>query len=90
MGTVVVRFTTAKGIQETRLSLRGEATLRDLLVRLDGEATGELRAIGQQILKHTYLGIVLLNGTMIRHLEGLDTPVGAGDTVVILPAVAGG
>ncbi len=33
---------------------------------------------------------VYLNDEDVRVLEGLDTPVGGGDTVVILPAMAGG
>jgi sulfur-carrier protein len=31
-----------------------------------------------------------LNDTDVRHLEALDTPVGEGDTLVLLPAMAGG
>ena len=31
-----------------------------------------------------------LNDTDVRHLEGLDTPVGERDTLVLLPAMAGG
>ena len=31
-----------------------------------------------------------LNDTDIRHLGALDTPVGDGDTLVLLPAMAGG
>ena len=31
-----------------------------------------------------------LNDTDVRHLEDLDTPVGDGDTLVLLPAMAGG
>jgi molybdopterin synthase sulfur carrier subunit len=33
---------------------------------------------------------VYLNDEDVRVLEGLDTPVGSGDTLVILPAMAGG
>ena len=33
---------------------------------------------------------VYLNDEDVRVLEGLDTQVGAGDTLVILPAMAGG
>ena len=33
---------------------------------------------------------VYLNDEDVRVLGGLDTPVGAGDTLVILPAMAGG
>jgi molybdopterin synthase sulfur carrier subunit len=31
-----------------------------------------------------------LNDTDVRHLEALDTPVGEADTLVLLPAMAGG
>lgn len=31
-----------------------------------------------------------LNDTDVRHLEALDTPVAEGDTLVLLPAMAGG
>jgi molybdopterin converting factor small subunit len=33
---------------------------------------------------------VFLDGEDVRLLEGLDTPVGDGATVLLLPAVAGG
>jgi len=33
---------------------------------------------------------VFLNDTDVRHLEGLDTPVRDGDSLVLLPAMAGG
>ena len=33
---------------------------------------------------------VFLNDTDVRHLQALDTPVGERDTLVLLPAMAGG
>jgi molybdopterin synthase sulfur carrier subunit len=33
---------------------------------------------------------VFLNDTDVRHLEGLDTAVGERDSLVLLPAMAGG
>ena len=33
---------------------------------------------------------VYVNGEDIRHRQGLDTPVGTTDVVVLLPAMAGG
>jgi molybdopterin synthase sulfur carrier subunit len=33
---------------------------------------------------------VFVNDRDVRYLQGLDTPVGQGDTVVLLPAMAGG
>ena len=33
---------------------------------------------------------VYLNGQDVRYLSGLETPVGERDTVIVLPAMAGG
>jgi sulfur-carrier protein len=33
---------------------------------------------------------VFLNDTDVRHLQALDTPIGEADTLVLLPAMAGG
>jgi len=33
---------------------------------------------------------VFLNETDIRHLQALETPTGASDTLILLPAMAGG
>jgi molybdopterin converting factor small subunit len=33
---------------------------------------------------------VYLNGRDVRYLDGLDTPVAAGDEIRLLPAIAGG
>jgi molybdopterin converting factor small subunit len=33
---------------------------------------------------------VFVNGTDVRHLQALDTPVGERDELVLLPAMAGG
>jgi molybdopterin synthase sulfur carrier subunit len=33
---------------------------------------------------------VFLNDTDVRHLDSLDTPVGVRDSLVLLPAMAGG
>ena len=62
------------------------ATVRELLDHLGlrqvlcGE-TGKVRR---------YFNIHVNYGKEIRLLEGLDTPLGDGDTIVILTAIAGG
>jgi molybdopterin synthase sulfur carrier subunit len=33
---------------------------------------------------------VYLDGQDVRYLEALETPVSAGDTIIVLPAMAGG
>jgi molybdopterin converting factor small subunit len=50
--------------------------LRSQLVTDDGELNRFVNAF--------------LNDTDVRHLQALDTPVADGDTLVLLPAMAGG
>ena len=50
--------------------------LRDQLLTADGQL-------------HRFVN-VYLNGQDVRYLSGLDTPVGERDTLIVLPAMAGG
>ena len=50
--------------------------LRDQLLTPDGQL-------------HRFVN-VYLNGQDVRYLSGLDTPVGERDTLIVLPAMAGG
>lgn len=80
-----------------RASVNGAST-----VVVDGETIGEvLRALvaahpglGGQVLTddgtlHRFVN-VYLNDDDVRYLDRLDTKVGSGDIISILPAVAGG
>jgi sulfur-carrier protein len=65
------------------------ATLDELLVNLD-TAHGGLRerlVDGEKLRRFVN---VYLNDEDVRFLGGLETPVKDGDTVTVLPAVAGG
>jgi molybdopterin synthase sulfur carrier subunit len=65
------------------------ATLDELLNNLDA-AHGGLRerlVDGEKLRRFVN---VYLNDEDVRFLSGLDTPVKDGDTVTVLPAVAGG
>jgi sulfur-carrier protein adenylyltransferase/sulfurtransferase len=62
-----------------------------------GEALGSLTSTHADLRKHLYNGNVLrnfinvyLNEDDIRHGSGLDTPVKDGDTIMIVPSIAGG
>jgi molybdopterin converting factor small subunit len=91
MGSITLRYRTSKGVQETAINLRAEATLRDLVARLAGEAGGELEAVSKQVLKDSHADlIVVLNGAVVQSPDGMDMPIGDGDTVSILPLVVGG
>ncbi|HXC83778.1 MAG TPA: MoaD/ThiS family protein [Trebonia sp.] len=64
-------------------------TLGELLINLDGEHGGlrERLVDGEKLRRFVN---VYLNDEDVRFLGGLETPVADGDTVTVLPAVAGG
>jgi sulfur-carrier protein len=65
------------------------ATLDELLTNLDTEHGGlrERLVDGEKLRRFVN---VYLNDEDVRFLGGLETPVSDGDTVTVLPAVAGG
>jgi sulfur-carrier protein len=65
------------------------ATLRDVLDNL----YGRYPALKEQIQPEQELSRfvnVYVNDQDVRYLQGLDTSVGASDTITLLPAMAGG
>jgi sulfur-carrier protein len=71
------------------VQVEGE-TVGDLLRGLDQSYPGILGQVMQEDGKlHRFVNIYL-NDEDIRYLGQLDTPVSSGDTVSILPALAGG
>jgi len=65
------------------------ATLAALITNLDSQYAG----IGERLLENGALRRfinVYINDEDVRFLGGLDAPVKDGDSVTILPAVAGG
>jgi sulfur-carrier protein len=65
------------------------STLSELLKNLDAEHAGlRDRLVDGEALRRFVN--VYLNDEDVRFLGGLDTPVKDGDTVTVLPAVAGG
>jgi molybdopterin converting factor small subunit len=65
------------------------STLDELLKNLDAEHAGirERLVDGEKLRRFVN---VYLNDEDVRFLGGLETPVKDGDTVTVLPAVAGG
>ncbi|MBQ8707370.1 MAG: ThiF family adenylyltransferase [Succinivibrionaceae bacterium] len=76
-------------------------TSRECSVEVEGQSVGD--ALKQVVARHADIENVLfdngrirgfvrifLNDAEIRTLKGLDTPLGDGDTVYLIPAVAGG
>jgi MoaD family protein len=64
-------------------------TVGELLANLDGKYPGFRKQIMQDGNLHRFVNIYL-NDEDIRYLGQLDTPVKEGDSVSILPALAGG
>jgi len=72
-----------------KVSAQG-ATVREVLNALERQypgVRGELHEPGGEV--RSFINI-FVNGTEIRHLQGLDTPVKDADEVSIIPAMAGG
>ncbi len=70
--------------------VRGEGgTVADLLVDLDAKYPGFKNQIMQEGSLHRFVNIYL-NDEDIRYLNQLNTPLKDGDTISILPALAGG
>lgn len=77
------------GTPETSLDFEDTVSIRDLLRRLI-DARDEVRGVWstpEQLNQNTLL---LRNGVDIELTGGLDTRLGNGDSVVILPLVHGG
>ena len=65
-------------------------TLRELVTDLQSRNAGLAEAIvGEDGNLHRFINIYV-NDEDVRFLGGLETPLSDGDTVSILPAVAGG
>jgi len=64
-------------------------TVGELLADLDGRYPGFKKQIMQNGSLHRFVNIYL-NDEDIRYLDQLDTRVKDGDTISILPALAGG
>lgn len=89
---VTVRIpTTMRPISGGASSVQVEGTtLRDVLAALDAAHPG----FGERLFDgagelHKFVNIFVADDD-VRYMKGLDTPVAAGDTVSIIPAVAGG
>ena len=65
------------------------STLGELLINLDSEHGGLRDRLVDGASLRRFVN-VYLNDVDVRFLGGLETPVSDGDTVTVLPAVAGG
>lgn len=76
----------------------GETPSIEVAAATVSDALDRLVSVHAQLRRHLYddagklrsFVVVYLNDEDIRHLDGGDTPVKAGDTVTIVPSIAGG
>ena len=74
---------------ETKVDAEG-ATLRELLGNLEKSYPGVTKnVVSEDGGLHRFIN-VYVNDEDVRYLGSLETPLAQGDTVSILPAVAGG
>lgn len=66
------------------------ATLRDLIANLEAAHAGFAERLLDDAGELRKFVNVFVDDDDVRYLQGLDTPVPAGQTVSIIPAVAGG
>jgi molybdopterin converting factor small subunit len=72
-------------------SVAGEgATLRELILDVDKRHPGFAGQLMETSGEQRRFVNLYLNDEDVRYLKGLETPVGDGDVISILPAVAGG
>jgi molybdopterin synthase sulfur carrier subunit len=90
--TAIVRIPTTLrpltgGVSEVKVD---GATLADVIANLDASHPGFAdRLLDESGALRRYVNIFVADDD-VRFLNGLDTPVADGDTVSIIPAVAGG
>ena len=88
---ITVRVTSSLQTLVGAKSVEGEgSTIGELLTNLDSRYPGFKDQIsGDDGQLHRFIN-VYVNDEDIRYLQALDTPMKDGDTVSILPALAGG
>jgi len=82
--TILRTYTDGERVVES-----GGATVAELIDQLETDHAGIKERLVEDAEVRRFVNIYV-NDEDIRFTGGLTTPVGDGDTVVILPAVAGG
>jgi len=90
MSTVRIPPTLRNATDGTKLIEIGGATVQEVVDNLIGRYPDlAAQLLGSDGSVNRFVN-VFLNDTDVRHLDGLGTAVGERDSVVLLPAMAGG
>jgi molybdopterin synthase sulfur carrier subunit len=86
--SALVIFTKERKVEVDVPSGSNITTLMGLLHQKYGQEAGAKVFKSDGSMSHVL--IILVNGTDIRHLDGMDTELQGGDVVVVMPIIAGG
>lgn len=92
MNITVKAFATLRTImpREIRVDIAGGSTVADLIALLGVRYPALVAELySDPFVLRPYVNI-LKNGRNIHHLQGVKTPLDAGDTIAFFPPVAGG
>ena len=90
MSTVRIPPTLRTATSGQKLVSVSGGTVREVIAGLvEAHPALEAQLIGQDGDLNRFVN-AFLNDTDVRHLQALETPVAEGDTLVLLPAMAGG
>jgi molybdopterin synthase sulfur carrier subunit len=78
------------GKNQLTVNYKESSTLKDLIVKLVEDMPGLQSIIGTGSGDSNSSSLILINGSEISVLKGLDTPLKDGDEIVFIPVVHGG
>ena len=78
------------GKKQLTINHQESSTLKDLIVKLVEDMPGLKNIIGAGLGDSNSSSLILINGSEISVLKGLDTPLKDGDEIVFIPVVHGG
>jgi molybdopterin converting factor small subunit len=84
--TIELTYDMSKALGTRRFEVEAAPTVQDV-VRITRDKFGER---GDAFEKLTRIAAVSVNGVLINHKRGMNTPLADGDTVTFLKAAAGG
>ncbi len=87
--SVTVEFTydMTKALGETRISLDGVGTVREVVAQVRDRFGAER---GEEFERLTHTAAVAVNGVLVNHRRGMKTPLADGDKVSFVKSASGG
>jgi molybdopterin converting factor small subunit len=91
MQKVILKHWGTGKVQKQEMEFPGTMTVREFLQWLPSQQDGDLGKLQRYAEPGAYKNVIItINGTNILSMGGLDAEVSEGDTISVLPTVAGG